>query len=316
MPQILTLGSLNADLVSTTSRVPEAGETLASTSFCTAPGGKGLNQCVATQRLSRNSASSPSPASITTAMMGSVGNDEFGPMLISTLTDNGIDASGIKTRDGESSGVAVIIVEEDSGMNRILVNAGANGSVQWEKGWFKKNSDCAMLVAQLECPLPTVLEAIDEAVEAGVGVIFNPAPAKVLPGEVYGKLTYLIVNETEAAILTGQEVKVLDDEAGIKSTGQKLKGMGAKNVVITLGGRGCWWLSESGDTAFQKAESMGKVVDTTGAGDTWVGAFAVAVVEGKDMRDAVKWAGRAAGVAVTKAGAVAGIPWRGELEQE
>lgn len=249
-------------------------------------------------------------------MMGSVGNDEFGPMLISTLTDNGIDASGIKTRDGDSSGVAVIIVEEDSGMNRILVNAGANGSVQWEKGWFKKNPDCAMLVAQLECPLPTVLEAIDEAVEAGVDVIFNPAPAKVLPKEVFGKLAYLIVNETEAAILTGQEVKVLDDEAGIESTGQKLKGMGAKNVVITLGGRGCWWLSESGDTAFQKAESMGKVVDTTGAGDTWVGAFAVAVVEGKNMRDAVKWAGRAAGVAVTKAGAVAGIPWRGELEQE
>ncbi|TGZ85550.1 Ribokinase-like protein [Ascodesmis nigricans] len=315
MPQILTLGSLNADLVSTTSRLPSAGETLSSTSFHTIPGGKGLNQCIATQRLSRNSPSSPSPSSITTAMIGNVGNDEFGPMLLTTLTSNGIDARGITTRPGESSGVAVIIVEEDTGMNRILVNAGANGSVEWEQGWFSKNPECKMLVAQLECPLPTVLQAIDEAVSAGVRVVFNPAPAQTLPVDVYGKVEYLIVNETEAAILTEREVAVLDDNAGIESTGRRLRDMGARNVVITLGGRGCWWVSENGEEAFQTAEKVGKVVDTTGAGDTWVGAFAVAIMEGKRMEDAVQWAGRAAGVAVTKAGAVAGIPWRGEVEK-
>lgn len=249
-------------------------------------------------------------------MIGAVGNDSFGPMLRSTLTNNGVTDESIKTIDHESSGVAVIIVEETDGMNRILLNPGANGEVTWNDAYFKEDEKVDMLVAQLEVPMETVLSAIDSASKRGIDVLLNPAPAKPLPMDVYPKIKYLIVNETEAAILGEVDVKVLDDDEGIKSTGYKLKGFGVKNVVITLGSRGCWWSAEDGTEGFLKAEKVTKVVDTTGAGDTWVGAFAVAITEGRSMKKATKFAGRAAGVAVTKAGAIAGIPWRDEVVWE
>ncbi|RPA86100.1 Ribokinase-like protein, partial [Ascobolus immersus RN42] len=305
------LGSLNTDLVSVTPRVPLAGETLTSTSFVTVPGGKGLNQCISTQRLSRTSANAPSDIHV--RMIGAVGSDTFGPMLRSTLTDNGVTDESIKTAD-VNSGVAVIIVEETDGMNRILISPGANGTVTWDdKELEREGEQVGMLVAQLETPMETVLAAVGAAHSRGMDVLLNPAPAKTLPMDVYPKIKYLIVNETEAAILGEVDVKVLDTDTGIQSTGYKLKSFGAKNVVITLGSRGCWWTSEDGKEGFVPVEKVSKVVDTTGAGDTWVGAFAVAVTEGREMGEAARLAGKAAGVAVTKAGAIAGIPWRGEV---
>jgi ribokinase len=249
-------------------------------------------------------------------MIGAVGNDTFGPMLRSTLTQNGVTDESIKTVD-VNSGVAVIIVEESDGMNRILISPGANGEVTWDNQELEKEGEnVSMLVAQLETPMETVLAAVDAAHRKGINVLLNPAPAKTLPKEVYSKVKYLIVNETEAAILGEVDVKVLDDDEGIKSTGYKLKEFGVKNVVITLGSRGCWWSSEDGEEGFVKAEKVAKVVDTTGAGDTWVGAFAVAITEGMAMKKATAFAGRAAGVAVTKAGAIAGIPWRDQVVWE
>lgn len=232
-------------------------------------------------------------------------------MLRGTLTANGIDASDVKFENG-NSGVAVIIVEEADGMNRILISPGANGRVKWDG---KSLKDVGMLICQLETPIEEVLAAIGEASAKGVKVLFNPAPARTLPQDIYPKVNYLVVNETEAAILGGVDVSVLDTNEGIQKTGLSLQSFGSKNVVITLGSRGCWWLSEDGNSGFLPALKVAKVVDTTGAGDTWVGAFSVAIMEGKGMEEAVRFATKASAVAVTKPGAVGGIPWRGELDE-
>lgn len=255
--------------------------------------------------------------------MGSVGNDEFAPLLLNTLSSNGMSAAHITQLPNSRTGVAVIMVEEQSGMNRIVLSKGANGEVAWEKGWFERNKEVGMVILQLEVPMEAVEECVKEAEREGVVVIFNPAPAPVdgkLPEGLLGRVDYLIVNETEAALISGVPVEVLDEEEGVRKVGERLRGLGAKRgVVITLGGRGCWWSGEVGekgewDDAFVPVMTMGKVVDTTGAGDTWVGAFAAGLMEGMGMKESVMWAGKAAGISVCKEGAQGGIPWRSQME--
>lgn len=165
---------------------------------------------------------------------------------------------------------------------------------------------------QLEIPLQTVLRVLELADRAGVVTVFNPAPAVPIPVGYYAKVTHLIVNETEAALLTGVEVAELDVEA---ATGVFLERGVKGSVVITLGAKGGYWRASTGEGGWVEPEvrEAREVVDTTGAGDTFVGAFAVAVVDGRSVEDAVVWAGKAAGRKVRKRGAQAGIPWRGEL---
>ncbi|KAI5778753.1 Ribokinase-like protein [Geopyxis carbonaria] len=320
---ILTVGSLNTDLVTTTPRLPSAGETLASTSFTTHPGGKGLNQCIATQRLSRASATSPSPSSITTLLAGALGTDAFAAPLLSCLSTNGItDHTLIKHVPATPSGTAVIIVDASSGENRILYAAGANANLapaDFPHAFFATHP-CALVVLQLETPLRAVMRVIDLAFAAGVPVLLNAAPAVAVPAGTLAKVTYLVVNETEAAALAGMEVARLDSEDGVHVAAHELLKRGPKAVVVTLGARGCYWVDRMGEGGLQgvfvHAERVERVVDTTGAGDTWVGAFAVAVTEGRGLREAVEWAGRAAAVAVGRRGALESVPWRGEVEGE
>ena len=175
------------------------------------------------------------------------------------------------------------------------------------------------MVLQLETPADTVCRVIELAEKDFVPVLFNPAPAPVtpLPKDVWAKVRYLVVNESEAAVVAGVEASVLDTEEGVVETANTLKDMGAQNVIVTLGGRGCYYVGKKeGEKGFVEAQNRGPVVDTTGAGDTFVGAFAVSIVEGKELAEAVKWAGGAAGVSVTRHGAAGGVPWRGEVDVE
>lgn len=166
---------------------------------------------------------------------------------------------------------------------------------------------------QLEIPLPTVLAALNSAREAGVPVLLNPAPAQELPASAYEGLAHLVVNETEAAILGGVSESDLDTSAGLEAVGKTFLGRGVQNVIITLGGRGVFYMSASGPKGLIPAEKA-KVVDTTAAGDTFVGMYALDVVSGSfNIEEAVKKANRASAKTVERLGAQDSIPWRDEL---
>jgi ribokinase len=329
-PFIITIiGSLNTDLVTTTHRIPSGGETLTASSFSTGAGGKGANQAVACARLSRPNPSKKAEASrfpklktdVTVKMIGAVGSDEFGPRLISGLKDDGIDTSRIKVVRGQTTGVAVILVEEQTGENRILLSPGANHSLL-PRDFMTVSSLGAekpdLIILQLEIPLTTILSILRIAKEAGIGLLLNPAPAVELPDEAFQDLDHLIVNESEAMILSGCSVADINSHTDWNFITDKFLQKGVKHVVVTLGARGAYASKKSGQGIFVDAEKGVKVVDTTAAGDTFVGAYAVHAVRSMqgewDMEAAVQWACRAAGRTVEKKGAQSAIPWADEID--
>ncbi|PMD37631.1 ribokinase-like protein [Hyaloscypha variabilis F] len=326
-PKTITIiGSLNMDLVTVTPRIPSGGETLTASSFSTGPGGKGANQAVATARLSCPNPSStrgPQPTILDIKMIGAIGSDAFGPVLISSLQESFIDTTSISVIPSCSTGVAVILVEASLGENRILLSPGANGTLlpkDFEKVKSLGTPLPELVILQLEIPLQTVLQIIETAKKAGVPVLLNPAPAVPLPEEVFQGLDHLVLNESEAAILSGRAVEEVEAE-GFEWDGVAAEFLrkGVKNLIITLGSKGAFYSSafegEGGKSGYVKAEKI-KVVDTTAAGDTFVGAYAVQVVSGngRAMGEIVKLACRAAGKTCEKAGAQAAIPWGDEVE--
>ena len=252
-------------------------------------------------------------------MLGSVGADEFGPSLISSLQSSFIDTSSVRVVDGQTTGVAVIIVEESSGENRILLNPGANHSLH--PSAFTSISSLGtpkpdLVILQLEIPLETVLQVIRTAKEAGVDVLLNPAPAVKLPESVFAGLGHLIVNESEAAILTSRSVQDVEkDGFEWDVVTSDFLSKGVQNVIVTLGSKGAFYQSAGMEKGvLVEAEKVSKVVDTTAAGDTFVGAYAVSVV--RDWRGDVQGACRAAGRTVERRGAQVSIPWADEVERK
>lgn len=227
---ISVIGSLNVDLVTRTTRVPVAGETLASESFNIGWGGKGANQAVACARLSRTKAqANASQASdVEVRMVGAVGDDEFHQGFLKALREDGLNTDKVEILPGKKTGVAVIVVETGTGENRIMFNAGANGEVAVKD---LVDADASVALFQLELPLQVVLHNMAIARKKGVETIINPAPAIPLPAEAYQGLDHLIVNETEAAILSGIENPTNWDEVAAIFIAR-----GVKNVIITLGG--------------------------------------------------------------------------------
>ncbi|KAK3898449.1 ribokinase [Staphylotrichum tortipilum] len=321
IPHITVLGSLNMDLVAYVPHHPLPGETLTATSSATSPGGKGANQAVAIAKLSRSAPSSPSalPADETASvsMIGTIGRDAHGTALRSNLSSYGVQADQLRVSDKSQTGVALIIVDEPTGENRIVLAPGANhdllpDDVPAALGWGEKKPD--LLVMQLEIPLPSVFAALEAAKQAGVEVLLNPAPARPLPEAAYAGLGHLVVNETEAALLGGVEVSELDTEEGMEKVARGFVGRGVRNVVITLGGRGVYYMGEGGEKGLVGAEKA-KVVDTTAAGDTFVGRYALDVVRGGvGIGEAVRRANKAAARTVERKGAQDSIPWRDEVE--
>ncbi|KAG0646434.1 Ribokinase [Hyphodiscus hymeniophilus] len=256
-------------------------------------------------------------------MIGAVGSDEFGPSLIQGLQRDGIDTSRIREVSGQTTGVAVIIVEESTGENRILFNPGANHFLQ--PSHFKSPSDLGdplpdLIIMQLEISMATVLQILKTAEAAGVHILLNPAPAVEIPDDAYTAITHLIVNESEAAILTGRKtVDVEADDFDWAVVAKEFLKRGVKNIVVTLGSKGAFFASaEQPEGVYVRAEKVKRVVDTTAAGDTFVGAYAVSVVrkggKGAVGEEDVKRACRAAGKTVEKTGAQSAIPWADEVD--
>lgn len=321
-PRITVLGSLNIDLVSYVSHHPLPGETMTAESFAVSPGGKGANQAVACAKLSRSRQQAHSTevdvgAAAHVAMVGAVGADSYGELLRSNMASHGVDVSGVQVRQGEKTGVAIIIVDQPTGQNRIILSPEANHSIRPAEFETLKllGPKPDLLVMQLEIPLDTVLAALRAAKREGVPVLLNPAPAVPLPDEVFDGLAHLVVNETEAAILSGCKESDLDSLEGLEKVGKVFMGKGVGKVIITLGGRGVYFITKSGQQGLCPAEKA-KVVDTTAAGDTFAGYYAVDVVSSGadfDCAAAIQRANRAAAKTVERKGAQDSIPWRDEL---
>ncbi|KAI1327134.1 Ribokinase-like protein [Xylariaceae sp. FL0255] len=316
-PLITVLGSLNMDVVSYVSRCPEAGETLASESFALSPGGKGANQAVACAKLSRARTQEPGEESAHIRMLGAVGSDAYGSSLTANLQAHGVDVSGVGVSKDHTTGVAVIVVEKN-GQNRIIFSAQANDSLRASEVTSLPSPFPDLLIMQLEITLPTVLAAMRAARTANVPVLLNPAPAQTLPPEAYQGLAHLVVNESEAATLAGVKGADLDTHSGLESVGAIFLGRGVKNLIITLGGRGVFYFADGGATKGLVPAEKANVVDTTAAGDTFVGQYALEIVGAGagvafDIEAAVKKANRAAAKTVERMGAQDSIPWRDEL---
>lgn len=325
-PKVITIiGSLNTDLVTVTSRVPAGGETLTAKSFSTGAGGKGANQAVACARMTRSNPARVSDSSpdIVVKMVGAVGSDSFGTDLIAGMKADYIDTSGVQTVQGQVTGVAVILVEESTGENRILLNPGANHSLQPEDFMTAENLGSPtpeLIILQLEIPIETVLQILLTAKKAGIPVMLNPAPAVELPREVFDGLDHLVLNETEAAIMLGENVAKFESLSmdWERVTNDFLR-RGVKNVIVTLGSKGAYFSNALDKGNMVPAAKVSKVVDTTAAGDTFIGAYAVRVVGRKKigtqdwLTEAAQFACEAAGRTVEKAGAQSAIPWADEV---
>ncbi|PMD60002.1 ribokinase [Hyaloscypha bicolor E] len=308
LPVIAVIGSLNADLTSYTSRIPNGGETLHGTSFKTGSGGKGGNQACACAKLSRSSTNLLT-GSATVKMVGAVGNDQHGSMLLKDLQATGVNTSGVVVKDDVETGVAIIIVEESSGENRILLNAGANYSISPLQFEELQEPYPDLIILQLEVPVETTVQILRAARKASVPVLLNPAPAVELPEEVYEGLDYLIVNESEVVILCGCSAEEIEDVENLPTVGRQFHEKGVKNVIVTLGGRGVFFSVKGGENGLVEAKKV-EVVDTTAAGDTFVGAYALEVVKGEfNAKSAVEMANRAAALTIGKKGAQSSIPW-------
>ena len=296
--QVLVFGSLNMDLVVRVPRVPEAGETLTAHAFVANPGGKGANQALACARQGAR-----------VSMVGCVGTDSFGASLRTALETDGVDASGVRTVAG-SSGIAMIMVDEQA-RNRIAVVPAANAALCVDDAQaLREQLACAQfLIMQLEVPVAAVLRAAELARALGCKVLLNPAPAQTLPDELWPLVDLLVVNETEAAMLSGL---ALVTSFNASEVAQALRARGPAQVIITLGRDGLVWTDEQ--LVHRLAAYPVDAVDTTAAGDTFIGALCAALVEGRAMEEALHYAVRAAAVCVTRYGAQSSIPWRADVD--
>ena len=336
-PIITVIGSLNTDLITRTSHIPSPGETLTAKSFQTGSGGKGANQAVACARLSRTKATAsagrkqrlgtdgglgnaglvdPADGQVIVKMVGAVGEDEFGRFLVGGLDDDGVDTAGIVLRKDAKTGVACIIVEDETGENRILMSPNANYTLQPEQFDDFSTPPPDLIVLQLEIPFDTVLQILRTAKAKDIPTLVNPAPAMQLPDEAYGHITHLIVNESEASMLSGKSDDYVSDHENLPGIAQRYLDLGVQTVIITLGGKGVFFTSLGGVTGLVPAQKT-TVLDTSAAGDTFVGAYAVELAKSKgaafDLGPAVEWANKAAAKTVAKEGTQSSIPWLDEI---
>lgn len=291
---VVVVGSLNIDLVARAPRLPMRGETILGGDFHTYFGGKGANQAVAARR-----------CGAATVMVGRVGADAYGDAMLDNLQREGVDLTYIQ-RDAEThSGVALIVVEQGGG-NMIVVAPGANARLSADDVLAAQPAFQAggVLALQLEIPLSTVQAAIVLARQRNMRIILNPAPAAPLPQELYHQIDYLILNQGELALLTGERQL----EPGLR----RLRSWGAGCIIVTLGEEGA--LLQEGERQTRLRAHPVQAVDSVGAGDAFVGAFAAAILRGEGTLQAARWGNAAGALAVTRTGAQSSLPYRHEVE--
>lgn len=301
MANILVLGSVNMDLVVRTTHIPLPGETVLGSDFRTFPGGKGANQAVAAARQGAK-----------VAFIGRVGRDDFGQQLMEQLKSEGIDIQNISIDDTAPSGIASITLDEN-GENCIVVAPGANYTLttthidRAEKVF--KSAD--ILLTQLEIPLEVIISAAKKASEQGLKIVLNPAPARILPEELLRLVDVLIPNENECEILSGLPVNTLAD---IEEASLFLLNQGVGCVIVTMGSRGAFF-KQSDQCGIHVPAFNVDVVDTTAAGDSFVGSLVVALAEGESISRAVRRGCAAGALATTRLGAQPSIPTKDEVYQ-
>jgi len=242
-----------------------------------------------------------------------VGDDEYGRIMKESLEKTGIDVTGVITQPGMKTGVAVILVEESTAQNRILLSGEANHSLRPEDFSALPTPSPNLIIMQMEIPLPTILAILETARRESVPVLLNTAPAQKIPDQYYLAISHLIMNETETAIMSGLSESSLETTEGLKLAAQHFLRLGVAHVLITLGGRGVYYATKDSKTELVPAEKV-KVVDTTAAGDTFIGSYALQVVNPQfDIGNAVRIANKAAAKTVMKKGAQESIPWLDEL---
>jgi ribokinase len=296
--RVVVVGSTNTDMTVRVPRIPRPGETVCGTDFRVTGGGKGANQAVAAARAG-------APVLFVTAL----GADAFGDRALEALAAEGIDVTLVRRVPGAASGVALIFVDE-AGENSIAVASGANTALAPADvdPLASRLGAGDVLLVQLEIPLETVCAAVQAAAARGARVILNPAPARTLPDTLLGAVTVITPNEQEAAQLTGVDA---GEAGGLERMASALHRRGAREVLITLGARGVY-ASADGAAGLEPAFPV-QAIDTTAAGDVFNGALAVAMIEGRTTREAIRFASAAAALSVTRAGAQASAPRRADI---
>ena len=300
---ILVVGSFVMDMIVTTPRFPEQGETVLGSHYSTASGGKGANQAVQAARLG---------AQVT--MVGKVGRDAFGDAMLKSVGDSGVNVDWVLKSETEPSAVGNVQIEVRNGQtnNRIIVVSGANMAITPEDVAFLKEkiADYDLVMLQMEIPMEINCIVAQYAHDKGVPVMMNSAPFAQPPQELLKNITYISPNEHEAALLTG--IKIEADEDICRAL-RAIREMGVRNALITLGSRGAAYLSEAGEMLIAPAAKHLKVLDPTAAGDSFVGAFCTAICFGMEIGQALTFANYTAGLTCCRMGAQPSLPSLNEV---
>ncbi|MBS4206690.1 ribokinase [Bacillus sp. FJAT-50079] len=298
MGKILIIGSLNMDLVSHVSHLPQAGETISSFKFQEVLGGKGANQAVAAAKLGAN-----------VSMIGKVGADDYGKALRNGLEQSGVNTKGIRIEG--STGMAFITVSKN-GENTIVLVPGANSKMKRsdinQLKYMIEQSD--IIIMQLEIPFETVEYTIQLAEKQKKDIILNPAPAQQLPYPLLKSIHTLIPNETELHLLTGMPTSTINE---VQVAAHYLKSLGLNRIIVTMGEKGSYLIN--GEQQIHIPAYRVKSIDTTAAGDAFIGAFAVGVTKGMDDQKAAEFATKVSAIVVTKEGAQPSLPTLEEVDR-
>lgn len=298
-PAVAVVGSYNVGMTMQVPDFPGPGETIIGHGFGEGPGGKGSNQAIAAARLGAAS-----------QFIGQLGDDQYGDDAVELWKHEGVDTSGVSRNNDSHTGVGFVIVD-DNGENEITVAPGANDELSKEDVHIEADTiqSADVLLIQLEIGDEPVQAAVELAAEAGTTIICNPAPARELSASILEHVDYLTPNEHEARTLAGNGFNEKDDE----TVAQELLKLGADTVALTRGGAGALLVTADGIRSVQTPNI--DVVDTTGAGDSFNGALAVALAEGQDDHDAIRFACAAGALAVTKSEVIPGLPNRKAVDR-